>query len=56
MRKDGRLLEWKMLFVKQKRTGRNYLSLYSGMKQMKKEEKIYVTSEQSWNIKQGTTN
>ena len=43
MRKDGRLLEWKMLFVKQEENDRNYLSLYSGMKRTKKEETIYVT-------------
>lgn len=51
MRKDGRLLEWKMLFVKQEKTDRNYLSLYSGMKRTKKEETTYVTSGRSMNIK-----
>ena len=56
MRKDGRLLEWKMLFVKQEENHRNCLSLYSGMKRMKKEETIYVTLAQSRNIKQSATN
>ena len=36
MRKDGRLLEWKMLFVKQDKNEPKLPSLYSGMKRTKK--------------------
>lgn len=35
IRKDGHLIEWKMLFVNQEENGQDFLSLYNGRSQMK---------------------